>query len=258
MPGTERYSFIAWRIGAALHARPFDRQHLRLRYRYVSTTYTQDPAFDPAAPMHLTPRDNGQHQLDASWRVLGEGYAVGVRFGYDHREDFTLLARDTGTGFTSGNPLQRLDRAEPAVELELKQLGDRLDVRLEYGYELQSDRFQGYYSYQGHHPTLAVGYALTEQLAAKVRLEGWFRSYGPDSKTNTSDGKRLRDDKGLVKGELRYALQGGLAIVGEAEWVRRDTNYPDYVPGVYPATRFYDIRWSYDNLRAIAGVEWRP
>jgi len=26
---------------------------------------------------------------------------------------------------------------------------------------------------------------------------------------------------------------------------------------VYPATRYYDVQWSYDNVRAIAGLEWR-
>ncbi|WP_242393004.1 hypothetical protein [Anaeromyxobacter oryzisoli] len=263
MPGTERYSYLSWRVGASLHARPFDRQHLRLHYRYVSTTYERDPAFDPGAPMHLTPRDNGQHRIDLSWRVLGEGYArgdgyaAGVRFGYDHRQDFTLLARDAGTGFSSGNPLQRLDRAEPAVDVELKRLEGRLEARLEYGYQIQNDPFQAYYSYQGHHPTLVIAYAFDEALSARARLEGWFHTYGPDSKANTADGKRLHDDKALVKGELRYALRDGLSLVAEGEWIWRDTNYPDYVPGVYPATRFYDIRWSYDNLRTIAGVEWR-
>lgn len=257
MPGTDRYSYLSWRVGGALHARPFDRQHLRIRYRYVSLAYQHDPAFDPAAPMHLTPRDNGQHEVDVSWRVLGEGYAAGVKFGYDHRQDFTLLARDAGTGYTSGNPLQRLNRAEPAVELELKRFEGRLDVRLEYGYQVQDDPFQGYYSYQGHHPTVVIGYAFTDALAAKLRLEGWFRTFGPSSKANTSDGNRLYDDKGLVKGELRYALRSGFSLVGEGEWIRRETNYPDYIPGVFPATRFYDIHWSYTNLRAIAGVEWR-
>lgn len=257
MPGTDRYSYLSWRAGLSLRARPAPHQHLRLKYRYVSTRYSEDPAFDPAAPMHLTPRDNGQQQVELSWRFLGERYATALRVDYAHRQDFTLLARDAGTGATSGNPEQQLDTVEPSVEVELAKLGGAVDVSLRYGYEVQRDAFQGYYSYQGQHPRLIVKSPLTERLEVELKAEAWLRSYGPDSKTNTSDGDRLYDRRFAVGGELRYALAGGLALRAEAEWVTRDTNYPDYVPGVYPATRYYDVRWSYDNARAVAGLEWR-
>ncbi|WP_242339938.1 MULTISPECIES: hypothetical protein [Anaeromyxobacter] len=257
MPGTDRYGYFTWRAGVNLYATPFAHQHLRLKYRYVSYSYVEDPNFDPAVPMHLTPRDNGQNQLEASWRILGERYATAFRIDYAHRQDFTLLARDAGTGATSGNPEQELDTLEPSVEVELSKLGGKVDVSLRYGYEVQRDAWQGYYSYQGQHPRLIVKSPLTERLAAELRAEAWLRGYGPDSKTNTSDGARLHDNRLALGGELRYALAGGLALRAEAEWITRDTNYPDYVPGVYPAGRYYDIRWSYDNVRAVAGLEWR-
>jgi hypothetical protein len=38
--------------------------------------------------------------------------------------------------------------------------------------------------------------------------------------------------------------------------VKRDTNYADYTPGVNPASRFYDIRWSYSNFEVLAGIEY--
>jgi len=257
MPGTDRYSYLTGRAGVSLHAIPTSGHHLRIKYRYAAHRYGEDPAFDPAAPMHLTPRDNGQHQLEASWRILGERYATAFRVDYVHRQDLTLLARDAGTGGTSGNPEQELDTAEPSVELELRKLGGAADVSLRYGYEVQRDPFQGYYSYEGQHPRLVVSSPLTDKLHGELRAEAWLRSYGPDSKANTSDGARLYDRRFALGGELRYALAGGLALRAEAEWVTRDTNYPDYVPGVYPATRYYDVQWSYDNVRAIAGLEWR-
>ncbi|ABS27662.1 hypothetical protein [Anaeromyxobacter sp. Fw109-5] len=257
MPGTDRYGYFSWRAGVSLYAIPAPHQHLRIKYRYVSYSYVEDPAFDPAAPMHLTPRDNGQQQLEASWRILGERYATAFRVDYVHRQDFTLLARDAGTGATSGNPEQQLDSVEPSVEIELARLGGAVDVSLRYGYEVQRDAFQGYYSYQGQHPRLIVKSPLTDRLEAALRAEAWLRAYGADSKANTSDGARLFDRRFALGGELRYALGGGLAARAEAEWVTRDTNYPDYVPGVYPAGRYYDVRWSYDNARVIAGLEWR-
>jgi hypothetical protein len=81
---------------------------------------------------------------------------------------------------------------------------------------------------------------------------------GGASPTPTEDGKDRRDDKARVSGQVRYRLRHGLHLVGEAEWTTRRTNYPDYRPGVYPASRFYDIDFDYDNARAVAGVEWRP
>ncbi len=38
----------------------------------------------------------------------------------------------------------------------------------------------------------------------------------------------------------------------------RRTNFPTYVPGVYPAPQDYDIDWSYENYVVEAGVEYRP
>jgi hypothetical protein len=258
MPGTDRYSYLAWHAGASYWTRIGDGKHFRLKARYVQTKYVEDGSFDPNTPMHLTPRDNGRFELGASWRVIKEAYALGFRLDFSHRQDFTLLARDASSGSTNGdtNPTQKLEQLEPVVQLDLRNLGGT-KVTLEYGYQVQQDPFAGYYSYQGHHPTLRVAHDFGRRLEGNLRVEGWFRTYGPDSKPSTDDGKRLRDDRALVRGELAYALGGGLALTGKAEYVRRASNYPDYVPGVYPATRYYDIQWDYTNLAATVGVEWR-
>jgi hypothetical protein len=44
-------------------------------------------------------------------------------------------------------------------------------------------------------------------------------------------------------------------VIADADVMRRDTNLPDYVPGVFPVTRAYDIRWDYTNWEATAGIE---
>jgi len=263
---TDRYSYLAWHVRLNLAATPFARNHLRLTYEYVHFGYTRDPNFDAARPMHLTPRDNGQHLVGVSWRVLGDGYSVAAHLDYGHRYDEVYLSRNAVTGTTNfyTTPYQDLARVEPSVEVRTKRLGDRLDVTLQYGYQIQTDGYQGYYSYTGHHPRLAVEYAFTDRLSARVKGEVWWREYGPDSKAaglqagqpNTlENGSRLYDRKGAVGATVSYALTNKLSATLRGDWVRRSTNYPDYVPNVYPATRQYDIEWSYVNTQVLAGVE---
>jgi hypothetical protein len=211
--------------------------------------------------MHLTPVDHGTHEVQLTWRAAYHGFAAAARVDYQHRNDLVLLARNAGTGTTSGyrNPLQRLDLVEPSVEGELHKLGGRVDVTLSYGYLLQNDPFQGYYSYRGHHPRLEADYAATDSLRIRARLEAWIIQYGPNSTapSRLKSGDRRYDNRVAISGALAYRLTQTLTARLDARWVKRDTNYPDYVPGVYPATRFYDIQWDYLNTEVLVGVEYR-
>lgn len=262
LPSTDRYGYLAWHAGAQLYALPFAHNHLRLKYRYVSYRYAGEPAFEPDVnPMHLTPRDNVQHQIDLSWRYLGgESWDLGFSLDYTHRRDEDLLARNAGTGGTSGytNPLQRLNRVEPAVEVQLKRLGDQVDVSLRYGFMVQDDPFQGYYSYTGQHPRLDVEWAVTDRLGLEGRAEAWLVEYGSDGTfaSRLDSGSRRHDRRVALRAGARYALTPTLSAIAEGEWVKRETNYPDYEPD--PITDVgYDIRFDYENLRAVAGLEWR-
>ncbi|MCM2334936.1 MAG: hypothetical protein NDI82_13465 [Anaeromyxobacteraceae bacterium] len=257
MPGTDRYSHLEWRAGANLYAQPAPHQHLRLRYRLESVTYRRDPAFDPATPMHLTPRDHVKHLLQASWRRLQPTWALALRLDAAFRRDSVYLARRAGSGGSSGNPEQSLNDYEPSVEVELRRLGGLADLSLRYGREIRVDTFQGYYSFTGHHPEVKLEAPLGPGIEGRLSLEAWLRTYGPDSKANTEDGARLEDRKVRAAATLEWALRDDLALVASASWTHRTTNYPDYVPGVYPATRFYEIAWDYDNVAALAGVRWR-
>lgn len=259
---TDRYSYVAYHAGVSVNATPMPRNHLHFRYEYVHYGYTRDPAFDQATrPMHLTPRDNGQHQLEVAWRVIGDGYTAAARIDYAHRLDEVYLARDALNGSTNGgtNPFQKIDRLEPSVELNLKRLGDRLDLSLRYGYQIQNDLFAGYYSYSGHHPRVAVGYAFTDRFSVRAKGEAWLFEYGPNSKaSNLKSGTRLYKRKTAAGVTASYALTDRLSAQLTGEWVKRDTNYPDYVPLSYPsATSLYSIQWNYVNTALLAGVEYR-
>ncbi len=257
LPSTDRYSYLSWRAGANLYAQPAPHQHLRLRYRLESVTYSRDPAFDPATPMHLTPRDHLLHQLQASWRRLQPSWALALRLDTGFRRDSVYLARRAGSGGSSGNPDQSLDDYEPSIELELHRLGGLADLALRYGYQVRVDGFQGYYSYTGHHPEVTLEAPLARHLDGRLSLEAWLRTYGPDSKLNTEDGARLSEQKVRAAAALEWKLDGALSLLARASWTHRTTNYPDYVPGVFPATRFYEIAWDYDNVEALVGVRWR-
>ncbi len=263
MAPTDRYSNLAWLAGVRLYLQPWAHQHVRLRYRFEDVTYVRDPAFDPARPQHLTPRDHVQHQLDFSWRYVRRSYAVALRLDAALRRDSVYLARRARTGGSSGNPLQALNGFEPSLEVEWRKLWrGRIDLSARLGYEVQDDLFQGYYSFSGLHPRVQAQWTVTPGLTAAASLEGWWRRYGPDSKAATEDLARLRDDRFRVAGEVGHRLRGNLWVRGEVSWLSKETNYPDYVPGVYPAgvrppDGYYDIKQDYDNVRALIGLDWR-
>jgi hypothetical protein len=267
---TDRYSYLEPRAGATAWWTPAPRNHLRLHYQYAHYGYARDPNFDQQAdPQHLTPRDHGQHRLEASYRRSAESWAAALKLEASRRNDSVYLAKNAVTGSTSGytNPKQRLAQVEPSVEVELKRLGGAMNVSLEYGYLVQDDLFQGYYSYAGHHPRLVVDWDLTEQLALRLKGELWWLEYGSSSKAaglppdptsgHLESGTRLHDHKGALSAALSFALGGGVSLRAEGEYVARETNYPDYVPGVYPGNTLYDVRWDYTNWQLLAGVEYR-
>lgn len=256
---TDRYSYLAWRGGAQLWYRPAPHHNVRAHYRYVAYDYVRDPTFDPALdPMHLTPRDDTQHQLDASWRYVREGWAVAARADWTRTAYDTLLARQARTGQQSPTgALQVLSKVEPGFEVELRKIGgSRADLSFQYGYEVQDDPYQGYYSLTGHHPRVVAKVAVTDDLSARARYEGWYRTYGPSSSTRLEPGATRRDDsRTVLAGEASYRLAGNLSARVELEWITRSTNFRDYVPnGIAPD---YDIKWDYTNLWVLGGLEYK-
>lgn len=260
LASTNRYSNFRGVVGWHYWNRLGAGRNLRAKLRYVHTVYPRDPNYNEAdSVVHLAPRDNGTVKLDTSYRAVKKHFAYAVKLDGFFRQDFVLLSKNADTGGTSrSNPRQRLAGIEPQAEIELRT--GPVDVTLGYGFLAQKDLFEGYYSYTGHNPFAEVQVALNHSLTALVRAESRFITFGKNSKADTEDGKTLFDTRYKVKGGLRYRLAGPLALVADAEWLQRDTNFRDYVPGVYPvaATRPYDIKWDYTNVMVTGGVEWRP
>lgn len=271
---TDRYGYLAWRAGIQAYGRPARHQHLRVRYRFVSYDYVDDPNYNPNVveggdPMHLTPGDQEDHQVDLSWSYRQRTWALALRLDYTRRNELVLLSRSARTGSTRlapgsplyTTPLQRTSLWEPSAELTLEPLR-RVELAIRYGYDVQDDLYQGYYSYGQHHPRVVARWAATDRLAAAARYEGWFRTYGPNGTEPVSAGGTVKLEYGdrrvssrfLLGGEVEYLLAKGLLARARVEYVDRGTNYYDYVP---PASS-YDIDWDYLNLTAFAGIEyWR-
>ncbi len=148
-------------------------------------------------------------------------------------------------------------KVEPSFEVELRKLGGgRADLSFQYGYEVQDDPYQGYYSFTGHNPRIVAKLSLTDRLSARARYEEWYRTYGPNASTRLEAGATRRDDSRTAFGaEASYRLAGNLSAHARLDWITRSTNFRDYVPnGIAPD---YDIRWDYTNLWFLGGLQYK-
>jgi len=266
---TSRRSHLDMLAGAGVAAIPLRHQHTRADYDYRHVDYIDDDSYDPIdAPTHLVPGDHDEHELSLDWKHHADGWKAGGGLDVTYTTYDYAYARDAGTGLTHAggggpppNPLQTILTVEPSVAYQID--GERADIDLSYGIPLSSDRYQGYYSYVEQHPEVDARLALTDAVALKLAAELRWRTYGANSYAeNPPDHPMLdfgdrRSDRTLRTGaELRVGLGGDLAAIGGARYTMRRTNFPDYVPGVFPDTRQYDIDWDYDDLTIFAGVAW--
>ena len=67
-------------------------------------------------------------------------------------------------------------------------------------------------------------------------------------------GRVRKDTKLEGRLDVGYQVRRHLTVVAGADVTKRTTNFPDYVPGVFPAGAQYDVRWDYVNWEASAGV----
>jgi len=269
---TDRYSHSRLWAGWQLWSRLGGGRHLRGNVKVGRTNYPNDPNYDPnASVVHLAPGTHTEVSGKLQYRQLAGPFAWLLRVDARYRKYTNLIAKNAYTGGTfRPNPDQALARAEPRGELQLRT--KRVDASVGWTLLAQSDRFEGYYSYMGHEPYAELRVAVTRALSLEGRAGARWIRYGPNSKSltadgaggfipGTEDGKRYQTSVYALRGGLRWALPHDLTLVGDVEWKRRDSNFIDYVPGVYPptaTTRLYDIRWDYTNTLVTAGLEWRP
>ncbi|MBI5488169.1 MAG: hypothetical protein HY905_12625 [Deltaproteobacteria bacterium] len=268
---TDRHSYV--RPGAELTVSgiPVRHHHARLVYDYSHSDYFEDASYDPLEyPTHLTPADNDEHGLRAAWHWLDGGWRVGGEVDASWTHYRNTYARDAGTGLTHAgpggqpaNPLLELWTVEPSLDARVRLFHDVLTLRLGYGHEVVIDPFQGYGSYQGPHLSAAVELRPLAWLEVVVEADLEWRFSGANGYAAGGGhppldyGTSRTDEIYRPRVEVRLALADELALTGLGEYRGRRTNFPDYVPGVFPASRSYAIDWDYNDWLLLLGLEYR-
>ncbi|MBI5501406.1 MAG: hypothetical protein HY907_14265 [Deltaproteobacteria bacterium] len=268
---SDRHSYVRPVAEATIAGIPVRHHHARLVYGYAYSDYREDGDYDPLQyPDHLAPADNERHSVRAVWHWLDGGWRVGGEVDASWTAYRSAYARDAGTGAThagpggaSPNPLLELWSVEPAVDARVELLDGVLTLRLGYGHPFVIDAFQGYGSYQGPHVSAGIEVRPLPGLEIVAEADLEWRFYGEGGYAAggdhppLDDGSSRTDHRYRPRIELRYALTEGLSLTGAGEYLARRTNYPDYVPGVFPASRSYAIDWDYDDWLVLAGLEYR-
>ena len=219
--------------------------------------------------MHLTPDDRFHHELDVDWMHHGKRFKVGGGARADDERYLWVFSRDAGSGYTHAgpggdppNPLQEIVEVEPFARYEWGRVKDPVSLDLEYGYEIQLDRFEGYYSYRGHHPSFDIDVDVGDKTKLSAGTDLYLRRYGDGSYAPVGShppldyGDRRVDRKVIATFDAGRALSDRLSVGLESRVAVRRTNFPGYEPGVYPAGRLYDIDWNYLNWAVAAGLHW--
>lgn len=270
LQSTDRYSYYERRVGAQLTLHPMRGHWADLAYRYRLADYRQDPAFDPiAAPSHLVPSDNERHEIELFWRWVQRPVKVKLGAQAFTKTSFFYFSRDAHTGSTHAgaggappNPLQQLRGIEPQAELTWRVIDKKLQLTIGYGLPLVEDPFQGYYSSVGHHPWLGISSEPRRQYQIGLKAETWLVRYGSNSYQAGPGHPPLTSGDRRVDRKLALTLEGSLPVVkhlratAQVKYVLRDTNFPPYEPGVFPASRQYDIEWNYQNVAATVGLAY--
>lgn len=247
----------------------------RLRVAYDQYDYLTDANFDPILePMHLTPSDrrkvstsinfagaNRKRTWKYKLKVEGEWHEYQLRF-----------ARDAQTGITNSlpggqppNPLQEFLRlsVRHRQSLWLRSLKSRLAMIVRY--ERNIDTFDNYYTWNTVGAEVSWRVRPFRRTSLKTTAGGFYRLYTEDgyfgnrsSRPPLDDGDDVRDRLDLwASANLKYRPRDlDWTPFVEVGWQASETNFPDYVPFVYPQTRAYDIDYDFNNWWVFAGVSF--
>ncbi len=271
LKGTDRFSRWSPKLGFDLAAVPFFRQHIQLEYSFERFDYRQDPAFAAVdAPTHLVPGDRTEHRLHLSWLHTTSVWKLGGGADAKLEQSAFAFSRDAGTGLTHAgaggtppNPLQRLRSTEPFLRATYGRIKNRFRINLRYGFEINDDTFQGYYSYTEHRPSVLLSLRPDTKTKLKLRAALYWRRYGANSYAVGGShpaldyGDRRVVHRGTGSVNLERTISSNWALIGGIKVAISRTNFPDYMPGVFPSTRNFNIDWDSDNWQANAGAEWR-
>lgn len=265
---SDRFSHFDRSVGARAVFSVSAADRVAVRFFGSLEDGTDDPAFQPVFwPDHIAPSDHQRTEVDLSWkRTLGKKGRLRLGVALSQREDFFRFAQDAGTGHTHAgpggappNPLRRVRGGSPWLDGRLR-ISRRIGLEAGYALRFVDDPFEGYQTTMTHAPWFEVRYRSRHRVALRARAQLESRHYGEGS---YSEGP---GHPPLDEGKRRYARRVTAALAAEAPLAKRlfltasvamlarRTNFPDYVSGVHPANRRYDIDWDYDSYKVLMGL----
>ena len=269
---TDRRSRVDTTFGARLMTVPWSKTFARLGYAFTRSMTTRDPAFDPIErPNHLTPRNNDEHRLRASLKTTLGALKPGVSISAFQREWFFVFARDGGTGSTNAgpggdppNPLQLFRGLELEPEAALTLLNEAVVIDAGWRVRLVDDVYAGYYGRIENRLSLGMQTHTGPkdlQLETRTRFDFNYVLYGENAYAAggrhpaLDDGDRRTLRRSRVTVAARFPEHAPVHLVGELAASSQVTNFPDYLPGVFPRTQNYVVDWDYQNASAWLGLE---
>ena len=248
---------------------------LGMRAESLRAVQPADPAYDPVlGPTHLVPLDRDAWRL--AWLGRGRLAEDLVRWRFELQARWTqferVYARDARTGLTHADPgglpanpkfAERRFSADTAWSVAWRAVATRFQARL--GGDRNEDLFDGYSTW--HQLRVGTGVVVRPWRDLVVTLDYDFRGrrYSGDGYAEGSEHPPLdgnddtRSERAHVAtAEVSYGFLGKSVVpfLG-ARLQAIDTNFPDYVPYVHPATAPYAVDWDRRGWLVESGVRFR-
>jgi len=237
---------------------------------YSDKTSVQDPSFTAAKPTHVVPSSYTKSELQLGLKHKLSNMDLRWNNTISKLTSKVELARDAIVGKTNyttlPNPLYSENNIISDVSLDYSVIKDVMVVTPEYSFEYNSDVYQGYESYMQNSFALAFEHELVkDKFSYKLQSSASFRNYGPNSygvgKTTThlptKDGKRLYKNYFKASIGTSYKVLKNLEVYLDGTLDMKKTNYPDYVMGVNPVNKNYNIKFNYNNYSISSGTVYK-
>ncbi len=267
---TDRYSYH--RIRFAILGDYKIRNYLPVfgQLGYTRKIATVDSNFNLNNPNHLTPSDYHVLLLTLGIKYKKKTLLNGELSNTLKKTwDTVQLSRDATTGIThfttTPNPLYEEINNNTTFKVIFNFRKQKLKITPSYNLEINVDQFQGYYSFLGHTFGLEVAQKLSKKFKYKFNASGEIQNFGSNSYGTSashiplSSGSRLFRHYIRLKLKTIYAMSKHVDLFFRSSLVIKNTNFPNYVPGVNPTsgTKNYDIDFSYTNFSFDFGVTYK-
>ncbi|MDH4200493.1 MAG: hypothetical protein OEV66_08955 [Spirochaetia bacterium] len=260
---TDRNSYHKLEPGLSMEYNGIKALPFSINLRYIRNLQYIDPLFTQINPTHLTPSAYTGYaaQIEMTYRISKKLY-ISLANDFEYRSYDYELARDSVTGKTNykktPNPLFSKMMNTSALGVLIK-FGKNLSVKPFFGVELNSDLYQGYYSYTGIEPGIEVAHKIgnfryTLKFSETLQFFDPVNSFDP---LKTTDGKTLYKYYTKANLNMKYEFNKHIESFIEAGMFIKQTNYPAYVSGVNPAKKNYNIDFNFTNYSIMGGAAYK-